>query len=117
MSNVFATFRIGILLLIAFFLQFAVSRAAPGIFFFPAAALYAATFLSVPYAAFMGVVFGSALDSFSPLPFGAYAMSMGSSMAAAAFGMRFLDERRIGTRAVLALVIFGILATIGWILL
>jgi len=116
MHPILKIFQISVLLIIAFFLQFAVSRAVQGIFFFPAVALYAATFLSVPYAVFMGVLFGSVLDSFSPMPFGIYAIGMGSSMATAAFGMRFLDERRIVTHAFAALVVLGVFTAMGEVL-
>ncbi len=104
--NAFATtIRACIFLSFAFFIQFAVSAAFPGFLLFPAAAVYSATFLTAPSAAFLGLLAGGAWDAISPAPFGMYALLFSSSMGIASLGMRALDDRSIAARGALALFI------------
>lgn len=106
-------FRIVILLGFAFWIQFAVSSVKPGLLFFPAAALYAATFLAAYPAGLIGSIFGSFWGSLSNAPFGIYAFLLGIGMFIAATSIRFVNERSILAHGITVFFTLTILAVSG----
>ena len=83
---------------IFFLLQISVASGATSFLFFPAAALYLATYMTAYFAFVTGVLIGSMWDSVSLAPFGVYALGLGAAMGGASVCMRLVDERSMVAR-------------------
>ena len=112
MNNVFRNTLAILAACALFFLQVTFGSVSAGMFFFPAAVLYTASYMTLFAAGIGGGLIGILWDGASLMPFGMHALVLALCMGGVSFYMKSVDERSIGARAV---IVFAGICVYGFV--